>query len=521
VAEFEETAQDLYEHAPCGYLSTAPDGTIVRVNATLLRWLGYRAEELVGRKRFQDLLSVGARIYHETHYAPMLRMQGAVREIAVDLVAADGRRLPALVNSVLLTDAEGNPRVVRTTVFDATERHLYERELLAARDRERSARDQLERLQGITSALAAAPDVESIARSAIDQVISGFGAEAAGVLVGDPYTGELQPLAGHGEAIEVIGPQFDEGEAGERPATARLRLGTRQGLEGILWLKWPGARPFAPGEPAVLMAVAEQTTVALERARLYEQTRDVAQTLQRSFLEAAVPEDPRFTVASLYRPAIEHLQVGGDWHDAFRLPSGRVGVVIGDVVGRGLAAATAMGHLRSAVRALALAGNGPAALLEHLDSFVVETERARFATVAYAEVDPATGAVAFASAGPLPPIVIDPAGEPELYTATRGTPVGLPIPGSARDQASFRLSPGSAFLLYTDGLVERRRESIDVGFERLLDAVRSGPELTPEGLADALLEAPTHDDVCILYFRLDHTGPAAPAGGRRRAGSRI
>src|SRR5689334_20976666 len=133
------SAEDLYENAPCGYLSAAPDGTIVRVNATFLRWTGYSREDLVGARRFQDLLSPGGRIYHETHYAPLLRMQGSVREIAVDIVTADRQRLPALVNSVLTAD---EPPIVRTTVFDARERKAYERELLEARNRERAAREE-------------------------------------------------------------------------------------------------------------------------------------------------------------------------------------------------------------------------------------------------------------------------------------------------------------------------------------------------------------------------------------------
>src|SRR5688572_13050373 len=115
-AGFDESAEDLLENAPCGYLSAAPDGTLVRVNATFLRWTGYRRDELVGVKRFQDLLTVGGRIYHETHYAPMLQMQGTVREIAVEIVGANGDRLPVLVNSVLVRDSQGAPRLVRTTV---------------------------------------------------------------------------------------------------------------------------------------------------------------------------------------------------------------------------------------------------------------------------------------------------------------------------------------------------------------------------------------------------------------------
>jgi PAS domain S-box-containing protein len=138
-ALLEESAEDLYENAPCGYLSALPDGTIVRVNQTFLSWTGHRREDLVGRKRFQDLLTAGGRIFHETHYAPLLRMQGTVREIAVDVLCADGRRLPALINSVLRHDGDGKPLLTRTTVFNATDRKEYERELLRARQRAEQA----------------------------------------------------------------------------------------------------------------------------------------------------------------------------------------------------------------------------------------------------------------------------------------------------------------------------------------------------------------------------------------------
>jgi PAS domain S-box-containing protein len=134
-APFEESVEDLYDNAPCGYLSALPGGLIVKVNQTFLTWTGYRREDLVGRKRFQDLLTAGGRIFHETHYAPLLRMQGAVREIAVDVVCADGRRLPALINSVLKKDGDGDPLLVRTTLFNATDRKEYERELLRERQR--------------------------------------------------------------------------------------------------------------------------------------------------------------------------------------------------------------------------------------------------------------------------------------------------------------------------------------------------------------------------------------------------
>jgi PAS domain S-box-containing protein len=128
-----ENAEDLYENAPVAYFTSLLDGTLVRVNGTLLRWTGYDREELVGRKRLQDLLPPGAQIYYETHYAPLLRMQGEVREIAVELLRADGTRLPVLLNSMLIRDENAKPRLVRTTAVDASERRRYERELLSAR----------------------------------------------------------------------------------------------------------------------------------------------------------------------------------------------------------------------------------------------------------------------------------------------------------------------------------------------------------------------------------------------------
>jgi PAS domain S-box-containing protein len=143
-ALLDETAEDLYENAPAGYVSSLPDGTIVRVNETFLTLTGHRRDDLVGIRRLDDLLAPGARIYYQTHYAPLLLMQGAVREIAVELLRADGRRVPVLLNSTLRRDATGAPRIVRTTVFDATDRRRYERELQRARaDAETRARAAL------------------------------------------------------------------------------------------------------------------------------------------------------------------------------------------------------------------------------------------------------------------------------------------------------------------------------------------------------------------------------------------
>ena len=131
-ALFDESAEDLYEHAPCGYLSLLPDGVIGKVNETFLRWTGFSRDQLLGTTRFPDLLTVGGRIYYQTHFHPLLLMQGEVREIAFDLTRPGGDRLPVLVNATQREYAKVGV-ITRMTIFDATDRRRYERELLAAR----------------------------------------------------------------------------------------------------------------------------------------------------------------------------------------------------------------------------------------------------------------------------------------------------------------------------------------------------------------------------------------------------
>ena len=138
-----EEVEDLYEHAPCGYLSTLPDGTIVKVNETFVEWTGRSREALLGGTRFQTLLTIGSRIYYETHYAPLLRMQGFANEIALEVTLADGRILPVNVNTRQRRDTDETPLFNRITLFDSTDRRRYERELLLARRKaEQNARDK-------------------------------------------------------------------------------------------------------------------------------------------------------------------------------------------------------------------------------------------------------------------------------------------------------------------------------------------------------------------------------------------
>jgi sigma-B regulation protein RsbU (phosphoserine phosphatase) len=219
-ALLEDDAESLYERAPCGYLSTTPDGAIVKVNQTFLTLTGYEREDLVRRRTFAELLSPGGRIYHETHYAPMLQMQGTARGIALEIVRADGRRLPVLVNSVLDRGAGGAPVVIRTAVFDATERREYERELLRAKRRaeesEARARALAQTLQR-TLIPPAVPDVPGL------EVAAAYRPAGDGAEVGGDFYDIFE--IGPGDWVVAIGDVCGKGvEAAVVTALARYTL---------------------------------------------------------------------------------------------------------------------------------------------------------------------------------------------------------------------------------------------------------------------------------------------------------
>jgi len=196
----EDNAEDLYENAPCGYLSTLLDGQIAKINGTLLSWLGYTRDELVGRRSFADLLTAGGRLYHETHFAPLLAMQGEIGGVALELRAADGTRLPVLVNSVVKKTATGEPQLIRTTIFDARDRRSYEQELLRARQEADRDRERLQRLVStlqrslLPPALPQVPGLDAVAHyqiASVDEVGGDFydlfalGGDRWGLFLGD------------------------------------------------------------------------------------------------------------------------------------------------------------------------------------------------------------------------------------------------------------------------------------------------------------------------------------------------
>jgi serine phosphatase RsbU (regulator of sigma subunit)/anti-sigma regulatory factor (Ser/Thr protein kinase) len=257
-------------------------------------------------------------------------------------------------------------------------------------------------------------------------------------------------------------------------------------------------------------ALAGQAAQALERARRFESEQRIAETLQQSVLPSSLPVLPTVQLAGRYLPGTAELEVGGDWYDAIQLSNGRLGLVVGDVVGKGVRAAATMGQLRNAIRAFSLDRLKPMTTLGRLSRLAEEVIETSFATVVYAELDPETGVCRYASAGHPPPLVATLDGRVEYLEGGRGLPLGTGVASTYR-QAVAELPDGAVLLFYTDGLVERRGHSIDEGFERLRAAVATGPR-DPERLAAHVLERllgdeERRDDVVLFVARLLPVAP--------------
>jgi anti-sigma regulatory factor (Ser/Thr protein kinase) len=214
---------------------------------------------------------------------------------------------------------------------------------------------------------------------------------------------------------------------------------------------------------------------------------------------------PGLEVAARYRAAAAEAEVGGDWYDVIPTPSGGVGLVMGDVAGKGLAAASMVGRLRSALRAYALEGHDPARVVEQLNRLVwTEAPDSQMATLIYVVVDPGENRIDWVNAGHLAPLLVNGAEAPQFLQGSGSVPLGV-LPFPSYEKVSGTMEPGSSLVLYTDGLVERPGEHIDDGMAELAARVHEAPD-DPEQLCDHLLAtlvpprgAP--DDVAILTLR--------------------
>ncbi|MFH9013213.1 SpoIIE family protein phosphatase [Streptomyces sp. NPDC017943] len=343
-----------------------------------------------------------------------------------------------------------------------------------------------------TDAIHAADPVGELATYGASRVITQCVRSARPVLVehvDDRMLGRLARDAGAARALR---------EAGAHTYLA-LPLVARGKVLGTLSLyRTVNERPFDERDQVLASELAARAAICIDNARLYGRERGTALTLQRSLLPSTPAQREGLDIAARYRPALS--EVGGDWYDVLPLGPGRTGLVVGDVMGKGVQAAAIMGQLSTATRALARLDLPPAELLRHLDDIAGSLGDA-IATCVYAVCDLERGVCELSSAGHLPPVLGRADGRAELLDVPGGVPLG--VGGVDFGTLEVELAPGSLLALYTDGLVEKRGEPIDTGLGTLTRALSgTGPSLqrTSDGLLGALSPEPD-DDVALLLVR--------------------
>jgi serine phosphatase RsbU (regulator of sigma subunit) len=269
---------------------------------------------------------------------------------------------------------------------------------------------------------------------------------------------------------------------------------------GVLHVGRLKNRPFNEEDTTLLQIVADRLAGAIQTQAVAIE-RAATLLLERSLLPTRLPKCPGFTFAARYVPA-EARTVGGDWYDLFVLPSGQLWIVVGDVAGHGVQSAVVMGRIRSALRAYALLDTSPARVLDLVDRKVDQFEIGTIATVACAVSSPPYETLTIAVAGHPPPVVAVPGRRAVFADVEVSPPIGSLV-GLARSSTTMTLAPDTVVAFYTDGLIERRGESVDVGLERLRDVTSAGP---PERVAAEIMRglvgnSVITDDIALIVMR--------------------
>lgn len=317
-------------------------------------------------------------------------------------------------------------------------------------------------------------------------------------------TAELSGALSHDEVTQVLNRGI-KAAAGIIGDGVSLRLPEDlHDLSGTA-LVADGSAKLQPEDRQLLDTLASQGAITAERARLHERTREIAEQLQSSLAASPLPDLPAFELAAHYSPGGDELEhVGGDWYDAVATREGALALVVGDVMGRGVRAATTMIRVRAGIRGLVTVDPTPRAVLEAADAMLTRDAPDQFVTAAAVLVDPAAGTLTLSNAGHVPLAVIHPDGRAELVGSGSGVPLGV-VRGQDRSHDTVTVGPGDLLVLVTDGVVESRREDLDHGLDRLLEravALRAAP-LPQLVAALAELGDPTlSDDVTVVAARL-------------------
>ncbi|GBQ00448.1 PAS domain S-box protein [Streptomyces spongiicola] len=549
-------SQAIFGQSPFGFLLFDPDLTVLRANERFATVFGGCAEDHRGRT-VHDYLSRPEADRMTAALQRVLETGQPVTELQI-VGSAPGTsdRRHWSVNLYRVHSGSGRPVGVAGLGVDVTRRQIAAREAA-------SARRNLALLNEASARIGNSLDLETTARELLDVAVPGFCDLASvdlyqGLLTGDEappgrwgpapesYGGsaELRRVAFASTVSDALlgaasgagvpaGPEVGavhhypfSSACADALRTARVRL--IPGEDGSLvqstlavpmvahdtvvglarFSRAKGSEPFGERDRALAVELAARAAVCIDNARLYRREHERALILQRSLLPPGDPEAAGLDIACRYLPGNTATEVGGDWFDVIELPGHRTALVVGDVMGRGLRAAVAMGELRTAVRTLALLDLEPAEVLSALDeiarglgapsgaqqaSRVVHKSRGPelsevyLATCVYAVYDPVTRRCTFANAGHLPPVLVEPGEEALMLDVPPGMPLG--VGGEPFEEVQVELPEGALLALYTDGLVESRDHPLDEGlgaFRRALTAPARPPEpRAPGGLAGA------------------------------------
>jgi PAS domain S-box-containing protein len=541
LGESESRIRLLLENAPDAFVSLDEHGGVATWNAAAERMFGWSAEEVVGRPVTELIFPPEELAAYNERREQLLSSKEPVivLRIEIELQRRDGSRFP--VEETITRVRADDHMYLAAFVRDISERRRREEhrvELL----REQAARAEAERVAAMVSGTQALIDA-ALGQRRLDDILGDLLPRVREVLRADSATffmadeeGMTLAIRGSAGGAPVSSKQrvaipFGESIAGrvaaERhpllvhdpppadlrdPSVKALKIKSVLGVpltaggrvRGVLKVASTDRR-FSEEDLTLLQLAADRVALAVDNARVYEREHRIAETLQRSLLPERLPQLPGLSVAARYQPAAAEAEVGGDWYDVIPIPGGGVGLVMGDVAGKGLAAASMVGRLRSALRAYALEGHPPATVVERLNRLVwTELEESQMATLIYVVLDPAENQLRWVNAGHPPPLLVVGEGLPHFLEGARATPLGV-LPFPTFEELSVAIDPGATVVLYTDGLVERPGKHIDESLALLASVVRDGPRF-PDDLCDHLLsalvpEVGAPDDVALLALQ--------------------
>src|ERR671922_587937 len=538
--ESEARARMILDSAPDAFMAVDGDGIVMRWNDAASRMFGWPASEAIGRPLRELIFPEEEKPHHDERRRQLIESDETVMLMTVEtaLQRRDGSSFPA--EETISRVRVGDGVVISTFVRDASgrQRRQEEREALL---REQAARAEAEHVAEMVSGLQLLVDatlrhqkLKDILPDLITRVPGVLDAEAATIFLADEDLDQLVVGASSlgsefGEPPSPI--RFDQAFAGrvaarrqpelvqdpspEDLADPALReigvvsligapLLARGRLTGVIQVG-SASRRLADEDLGLLRLAADRVALAIDHVQLYERELRIAETLQRSLLPERLPQLPGLAVAARYQPAAAEAEVGGDWYDVIPIPGGRVGLVMGDVAGKGLGAASMVGRLRSALRAYALEGHDAATAVNQLNRLVwTELDESQMATLIYVIIDPSEGSVRWVNAGHMPPLLVVGDRMPHFLEGGRSVPLGV-LPFPSFEENSVEVHPGASVVLYTDGLVERAGSHIDEGLAELAEVVKGAPA-EPNQLCDHLLAAPVPDegapdDVALLALQ--------------------